>query len=77
MITLRYKVEYYAHDICSYCIEKGIVSAIDYNDMMNKLNEYYGQENILTVSFYELYNLMCDADIRETLNSDSEEDEEY
>lgn len=72
MITVRYKVEFYDPDEYRSRVERGIVGAVDYNDMMKKLHDYYGEGNVVTVSFYDLYDLMCDEDIRETLDSDSE-----
>lgn len=65
----RYTVEY--HDESNgwkLVSESGIVGATSYGAAADRVVEYFGKENIFSVSLYELEDVLCDEEIRETID---------
>ena len=47
--------------------EHGVIAGATWGDAANHLAEYYGEGNLIEVSFYELENPLCDDEIKDML----------
>lgn len=47
--------------------ENGIIAGATWGDAANHLAEYYGEDNLMEISFYELDNPLCDEEIKDML----------
>jgi len=53
--------------------ERGILTQTSYGDAANRLVEYYGKENIISISLYETEEVLIDDEILEMINEDKKQ----
>lgn len=76
-MLFRYTVEFYVENGAADLYpnasptglvkEHGIIAGTTWGDATNRLVEYYGEDNLLEVSFYELENPLCDDEIKDMM----------
>lgn len=76
-MLFRYTVEFYVEDGTADLYpnasptglvkENGIIAGTTWGEAANRLAEYYGEGNLLEVSFYELENPLCDDEIKDMM----------
>lgn len=61
----EYKVYYHNEEENKPVYEKGIVSSCSYGDAANRLVEYFGQQNIITIELTELMDVLSFEELQE------------
>lgn len=60
----RFEVEFWNEESpYEPVIEKGIAAGATYGEAVNRVVEYYGQENIIKVKVYELDTVLIDENL--------------
>ena len=57
----RFNVSWW--DETEKCEEKGIVHGTDYGDAANRLVNYFGRANIISLELYELNDILIDEEV--------------
>lgn len=76
-MLFRYTVKFYVEDGAADLYpnasstglvkEHGVIAGATWGDAANSLAEYYGEGNLLEISFYELENPLCDDEIKDMM----------
>ena len=61
----EYNVYYHDEEENKPLYEKGIVSSHSYGDAANRLVEYFGKENVITIELTELMDVLCFEELQE------------
>ena len=72
----RFEVEYYDTDegIEATFVDVGLVCANSWAEAVKKITDYYGEENLVNINFYELDDILFTKDIVDVLSDDFDED---
>lgn len=64
-MIIRYKIKYW--DDCDKCVVKegGLVESTNLGEAVNRIVDYYGEENICEISVYECENIIPDPEIKD------------
>ena len=64
-----YKVQYWDEDICEPQDENGLVAASNYGDAALKVIDYYGHENIVSLTLIEWEDILSREEVTEGFDS--------
>ena len=70
----RFEVEYYDTDEEATFVDVGLVCADSWAEAVKKITDYYGEENLVSIDFYELDDILFTKDIVDILSEDFDED---
>lgn len=65
---VHYIVEFYDSDSNQVEKESGLVGKESYSMAVDKICDYYGEKNIISLTVCECEELMCDEDIKTLFN---------
>ena len=66
----RFTVDFYDEETHGPNTDKGIVGTSTYGAAADRLVEYYGKENIVSISLYEIEEVVIDDEILEMIDED-------
>ena len=70
----RFEVEYYDTDEEATFVDVGLVCEDSWAEAVKKITDYYGEENLVSIDFYELDDILFTKDIVDILSEDFDED---
>lgn len=62
-MLVQYETRYWDEEMHEDAIERGVVTGTDWNDIVNKLEAYYGGSNIVTFTLTPLEDPICESDL--------------
>ena len=69
-MIVRYEVDYWSDIDQESATEKGIAgggNTESIGDVVNRIYDYYGKENVTSLKVYECMDIMCDEEINTML----------
>jgi len=59
----KYKIEFWDEIDNKVIFENGITCGTDYGEAANKVAEFYGYENVISITLTELEKIMCEEEV--------------
>ena len=63
-MLIRYEIEYWNEIDEEDSTEKGLTSGNDFGEAVNRIVEYYGEDNVYSLKVYECEEVLCDEEIK-------------
>lgn len=64
-MLVRYEIEFWDEIDEEVRIEKGLSAGKDLGESVNRITNYYGKNNVISIKVYECEEVLCDEEIKE------------
>lgn len=62
-MIIRYEVDYWDEILNDQSTDYGLASGKTIGDAVNKVSDYYGEENVCALRVYQCEDVLCDDEI--------------
>ena len=64
-MLVKYEIEFWDEIDEVDKIEKGLSTGKDLGEAVNRITNYYGKNNVISIKVYECEEVLCDEEIKE------------